>query len=89
MMSDSTCELALVSATPQGFDELARVPAIKERPGNTPTIVPSADGHPLLVRTGAQMVVYRLPTPGVALVGARRRDRPGCLPVPATSNRTV
>lgn len=50
-------ELALVSATPEEFDELALVPAIEGKTWNHPVLV----GDTLLVRNGQEMVAFRLP----------------------------
>jgi outer membrane protein assembly factor BamB len=52
-------ELALVSATSDGYRELARVPALDAKTWNHPVIV----GNVLLIRNGEEMAAFRLPGP--------------------------
>ena len=49
-------ELALVSATPDQYKEIARVPALNAKTWNHPVIV----GNVLLIRNGEEMAAFRL-----------------------------
>jgi outer membrane protein assembly factor BamB len=51
-------ELALVSATPDQFKELARIPALNAKTWNHPVVVDDV----LLIRNGEEMVAFRLAT---------------------------
>ena len=53
-------ELALVSATPDQYTELARFPAIEGKTWNHPVLV----GDVLLVRNGQEMAALRMPLAG-------------------------
>lgn len=50
-------ELALVSATPDAYQEIAKMPALNAKTWNHPVIVNDV----LLLRNGEEMVAYRLP----------------------------
>lgn len=53
-------ELVLVGATPDGFKEIARVPALEGKTWNHPVLV----GDLLLVRNGQEMAAFRLALAG-------------------------
>ena len=61
-------ELALVSATPDQYNEIAKFPALNAKTWNHPVIVRDL----LLVRNGEEMVAYRLP---IAQPAATDRER--------------
>lgn len=61
-------ELALVSATPEKFDERARMPAIEGKTWNHPVLL----GDLLLVRNDQEMAAFRMPAAGGEKIAALR-----------------
>jgi outer membrane protein assembly factor BamB len=60
-------ELALVSATPDQYKEIARIPALNAKTWNHPVIVRDV----LLIRNGEEMAAFKLPLAGNAVASSR------------------
>ena len=77
-------ELALVSATPDEYKELARIPALNGKTWNHPVIVRDI----LLVRNGEEMVAFRLPpASGTRITGGRPAGMPETAASVSAANR--